>query len=108
MDNNLKVSLDDVKEPAHYANYNIQPIDAIASWGLDFDCGNVVKYIVRAEHKGTMLQDYYKALEYLQHKIKTIELDNLTVDDVNKKDIFKDIIIESAGEKYSIDFDCKD
>ena len=40
---------------------------------LNFDLGNVVKYIARCEHKGNKPLDLNKALEYLQHEIKSLE-----------------------------------
>lgn len=46
--------------PQHYDKYNIKPWDAIADWGLNFDRGSAVKYIVRAGDKGDYVQDMKK------------------------------------------------
>lgn len=62
-----------VNHPKHYTYSNHEPIDVIKAWNLDFDLGNVVKYIARCEHKGNKLLDLQKALEYLQHEIKYLE-----------------------------------
>ena len=60
--------------PKHY-NFEIEPIEAIASWGLNFNTGNVVKYVVRAGRKNPdeHLVDLRKALDYLQAEIEFIE-----------------------------------
>lgn len=59
---------DPVTSPAHY-DFEIQPIDAIESWGLDYHLGNAVKYIARAAHKGAELEDLRKAEWYLRRAI---------------------------------------
>lgn len=62
-----------IHKPLHYTYSKYEPIDVIKEWNLDFDLGNVVKYIARCEHKGNKLLDLNKALEYLQHEIKHLE-----------------------------------
>ena len=62
-----------IHKPLHYTYSKYEPIDVIKEWNLDFDLGNVVKYIARCEHKGNKPQDLNKALEYLQHEIKHLE-----------------------------------
>ena len=37
---------------------------------LNFNRGNIVKYIARAPHKGTELQDLEKAQDYLKREIE--------------------------------------
>ena len=61
-----------IHNPKHYTYSKHEPIDVIKAWNLDFDLGNVIKYIARCEHKGDKLQDLNKALEYLQHEIKCL------------------------------------
>lgn len=47
-----------------------QPIDLIESQDLNFNCGNVVKYICRAGRKeDDRLTDLKKAMWYLQREI---------------------------------------
>jgi hypothetical protein len=55
--------------PSHYSRYEPQPIVAIEGWNLGFHLGNVVKYCVRAAHKGEELRDLKKALWYLDRYI---------------------------------------
>lgn len=63
---------DPINKPAHYAaGREYEPIDVIADWGLDFDLGNVVKYVSRAGRKpgASAAEDLCKAAVYLQHAI---------------------------------------
>jgi hypothetical protein len=62
-----------VDHPPHYNQSSIEVIAAIEAWELDFHGGNVVKYLVRAKHKGHELEDLQKALWYLQRKIDLIK-----------------------------------
>ena len=62
--------MSNVEHPAHYAEgRKYEPIDVINDWGLDFDLGNVVKYISRAGRKGSMIEDLEKAAVYLNDEI---------------------------------------
>ena len=54
-----------IKEPPHYANNKIEPIDYIISNKLDFCEGNVVKYITRWRKKGG-IEDLKKCKQYVQ------------------------------------------
>ena len=54
-----------VNHPPHYNKGKIEVIDAIEAWDLNFNCGNVVKYVVRHKHKGTPIEDIEKAVWYL-------------------------------------------
>ena len=56
---------DMIKEPPHYANNKIEPIDYIVSNKLDFCEGNVVKYITRYKQKGG-IDDLLKCKQYVQ------------------------------------------
>ena len=62
-----------VNHPSHYNMGAIEVIDAIEDWGLSFNLGNAVKYIARAEHKGTPLKDLKKALWYVNREIALLE-----------------------------------
>jgi fatty acid-binding protein DegV len=64
---------DPVNHPAHYAQSGLEPITAIDAWELGFSLGCAVKYIARAEHKGTPLEDLKKARWYLDHEIERRE-----------------------------------
>ena len=62
-----------VNHPPHYNQGNIEVIDAIEDWGLDFNAGNVVKYVARHQHKAEPLEDLKKARWYLDRIIKGME-----------------------------------
>lgn len=67
-------SSDDVRPHLSYYTYGkIECIDFILDKGLDFCRGNVVKYVVRAGHKGNELEDLKKAKQYLEFAIKALE-----------------------------------
>jgi hypothetical protein len=61
-----------LSNPSHY-NFAVKPIDAIEAWGLNFSRGCVVKYVARAAHKGTELQDLEKARDYLEREIARVK-----------------------------------
>ena len=48
---------------------SMQPWAIIDAWGLDFYGGNVLKYLLRAKHKGG-LEDLQKARHYLDKMIE--------------------------------------
>lgn len=52
-----------------------QPIDVIREWDLNFNLGNVVKYVARAGKKdgNTKEQDLRKAIAYLEHELAAIK-----------------------------------
>lgn len=63
-----------VNHPSHYKKGGIETIDFIEAKKLNYNLGNVVKYITRAglKDKNTHLTDLEKARWYLQR-----EIDNL-------------------------------
>ena len=52
-------------------NYDI--IDVCKDYDLNFNRGNVMKYLARAGKKQDELQDLRKALDYLQREIEHLE-----------------------------------
>jgi hypothetical protein len=60
---------DPVNHPAHYTTGGIETIDFIEAKSLNYNLGNAVKYITRADHKGNRLQDLQKAKWYLEREI---------------------------------------
>ena len=69
----LKKMSSPVNHPDHYNSGNIEVMDAIWDWGLDFIEGNVVKYITRSKHKGDRLGDLKKARWYLDYLIAKLD-----------------------------------
>lgn len=60
-----------VNHPAHYNVGGIEAIEVIDAYELDFNLGNVIKYILRAGRKtDDKLEDLRKAKWYLDHAIK--------------------------------------
>ena len=78
---------DPVNSPSHYTSGGIETIDFIEAKKLNYNLGNVIKYIARAgkkfeqykaacteqELKDIKLQDLEKAVWYLQREIKTLK-----------------------------------
>lgn len=60
---------DNVNHPAHYKVGGIETIDFIEAKKLNYNLGNVVKYITRADHKGNAAEDLAKARWYLNREI---------------------------------------
>lgn len=62
-----------VNHPSHYQGKGLEAIDVIESFGLGFNLGNAIKYILRAGKKGSepedRLNDLKKADWYLSREI---------------------------------------
>lgn len=60
-----------VNHPKHYGGEDnpMEVIKIINHYGLNFELGNVLKYLIRADKKGNRKQDLQKALWYLNHEI---------------------------------------
>ena len=59
-----------INHPQHYNQGKIEVIDAIEDWGLDFNAGNVIKYVARHQHKINPVEDLEKARWYLDRIIQ--------------------------------------
>lgn len=72
---------DTINHPQHYTLGKIEVIDFIEDKGLNFNLGNVVKYVARAGHKKSSgksvdakaLEDLKKAQWYLNREISSRE-----------------------------------
>jgi len=62
-----------VNHPPHYNQGQYETIDVIEDWGLDFNCGNAIKYISRHMHKGTPIRDIEKAIWYLNRRLNSLK-----------------------------------
>ena len=67
--------MSNVDHPKHY-NEGIEAIEVIESWDLNFHVGNVIKYMLRAPHKGAEIQDLEKAKWYLDRHLENIKNKN--------------------------------
>ena len=63
---------DMVNHPAHYKVGGIETIDFIEAQKLSYNLGNVVKYITRADHKGSKRIDLEKARWYLNRELENL------------------------------------
>lgn len=61
--------MDNVNNPKHYNIGDIETIDFIDSWGLNFNLGNVIKYVTRCNYKGNKIEDLQKAIFYIEREI---------------------------------------
>ena len=62
-----------VDHPQHYQGNNFEVIDIINDYSLNFELGNAIKYILRADKKGNKKQDLMKAVWYLKHELSKLE-----------------------------------
>lgn len=70
MTDSTELQNDPVCHPSHYTTGKIECIDFIEDQKLGFHAGNIIKYIVRHEHKGNPLEDLQKARWYLDRLIQ--------------------------------------
>jgi DNA-binding Lrp family transcriptional regulator len=65
----IEPQIDPVNHPPHYKAGGIETIDFIEAKKLNYNLGNVVKYITRSDLKGNRQQDLEKALWYLNREL---------------------------------------
>ena len=56
--------------PDYYRRGTIEVWDYIRDQGLNYHLGNAVKYISRAGHKDSKIQDLQKAIHYLENELQ--------------------------------------
>lgn len=60
-----------MSKPKHYQTESgLDVIDFCKQYDLNFNLGNVVKYLARAGKKGSKIEDLEKALDYIQRELK--------------------------------------
>lgn len=93
--------MSDAIRPNHYNYSEYEPKDVIRSWRLNFNLGNVIKYIARAGRKDDVVQDLLKAKQYLEFEIeaikaeranKTAENATLQLEELSKDELDYDFI----------------
>ena len=63
---------DPINAPSHYrAGDTYETIRVIEAWKLNYNLGNTVKYISRADAKGDSIENLEKACWYLKREIET-------------------------------------
>jgi hypothetical protein len=66
----MKTSTTSQSGPSYYRRGNVQVWDFIRDQGLNFHLGNAIKYICRAGHKDSRVEDLRKAIHYLQNELE--------------------------------------
>lgn len=56
--------------PSHYKRGKIEVWDFIRDQDLNYHLGNAIKYICRAGHKDSKVDDLKKAIHYLQNELE--------------------------------------
>ena len=73
--NNLKFEdSSTINHPFHYKSKdgNLEVLDIIEAFDLNFNLGNVIKYVIRKGKKGSDTENLSKAIFYLQREIEII------------------------------------
>jgi hypothetical protein len=68
----VKEVKDNVNSPTHYVTGGIETIDYIEAKSLNYNLGNVVKYVSRSDYKGRKLEDLKKAQWYLNREVNNL------------------------------------
>ena len=58
------------KGPAYYQRGTLQPWHFVRDQGLNYHLGCAIKYICRAGHKDSKVQDLQKAIHYLEDELQ--------------------------------------
>lgn len=67
--------IDMVNSPPHYqTKVGLQPVDVGEVFELCHHASSAIEYILRAERKGTEIEDYRKAVWWLQRKILSLKV----------------------------------
>ncbi len=67
-----------IVNPSHYVEgRKYEPRKVIEDWELNFNLGNVIKYVARAGRKKNLVEDLKKARQYLD-----FEIEHLTENDI--------------------------
>lgn len=74
----------------HYENgTQIDVIEFATMYDLNFNRGNIIKYVVRAGKKDDEVKDLEKAMDYLRREIETVRAN---------RDRLRDIALETGFE----------
>ena len=82
-----------ISHPSHYCDgRKYEPKDVIRDWNLNFNLGSAVKYISRAGRKGDILEDLYKARQFLEFEIQALGGKTSGIDIEDIKDAVSDLV----------------
>ena len=62
--------MDEIEKSSHYNQGRYEVIEVIEDWEMNFNLGNVLKYIARCNHKGNKKKDLEKAIYYIRREIE--------------------------------------
>jgi hypothetical protein len=68
-----EMSKDITHSQDHYKQTDIEPIEVIEEYNLNFCLGNAIKYILRADHKGSRVADLEKARWYIERELMRVD-----------------------------------
>lgn len=68
------MDIQEIKNPSHYCFGKYEPRKVIYDWKLNFNLGNVIKYVARAGKKdgNSALKDLLKAKQYIEFEIEEL------------------------------------
>jgi hypothetical protein len=72
-------------KPNHYDNnksYDV--IDFVKDYDLNFNEGNVIKYVARARKKDNQIKDLEKAIDYLERELTHVRKEQAKWIELNK------------------------
>lgn len=72
-------------KPQHYDNnksYDV--IDFVKDYDLNFNEGNVIKYVARARKKDNQIKDLEKAIDYLERELTHVRKEKAKWIELNK------------------------
>jgi hypothetical protein len=85
--------------PGYYKRGSIQVWDFIRDQGLNFHLGNAIKYICRAGHKDSAIEDLTKAIHYLENEREHLQAQRSRVqEEVRPEGRTDDYLVEAAAE----------
>lgn len=89
-----------VNQPKHYQGEGMSVIEVIQAYRLNFELGNVIKYVLRAGKKPDedVMRELYKALWYLQAEIDRRRRDDVIEANREAADLNGLAVRESGGE----------
>lgn len=89
---------DTMKQPDYYKNNGLSPIDAFKQGLMSreqytgFIIGNIIKYVVRAEHKEDPVKDLNKAKDYINFYLELLDDDKVKNVNIATPENYRDIM----------------
>ena len=85
--------------PKYYRRGNIEVWDFVRDQQLNFHLGNAIKYICRAGHKDSAIEDLTKAIHYLENEREQLQAQRQRVqEEVRTTSGTDDFLLRTAAE----------